>query len=63
MLHLELHRIERSLQQMDGAVVGGDDEVAVGPLRIFVSADEQFEGEAFENEIVSGGFADKVYTK
>ena len=38
---------------MDGAVVGGDDEVAIGPLRLFVSADEQFEGEAFENEIVS----------
>ena len=30
---------------MDGAVVGGDDEVTVRPLRIFVSADEEFEGE------------------
>ena len=34
---------------MDGAVVGGDDEVTVRPLRIFVSADQKF-----ENEIVSG---------
>ena len=62
-LDLELDGVEGGLQEMDGAVVGGDDEVAIGPLRLFVSADEQFEGEAFENEIVSGGFADKVYTK
>ena len=39
---------------MDGAVVGGDDEVAVGPRGIFVSADQKFESKAFENEIVSG---------
>jgi len=35
-------------------VVGGDDEVSIGPFRIFVSADQEFEGELFENEIVSG---------
>ena len=39
---------------MDGAVVGGDDEVTVRPLRIFVSADQKFESKKFENEIVSG---------
>ena len=37
-----------------GAVVGVDHQLAVGPLGIFVSADEEFEGESFENEIVSG---------
>lgn len=39
---------------MDGAVVGGDDEVAVGPLGVFVSADEKFQGVRFEDVIVSG---------
>ena len=47
---------------MDGAVVGGDDEVAIGPLRIFVSADQEFEGEPFENEIVSGTATPTVTT-
>ena len=40
------------MQQMDGAVVGGDDEVTVRPLRVFVSADQKFESKKFENEIV-----------
>ena len=39
---------------MDGAEVGVDHQLAIGPLRIFVSADEEFEGESFEHEIVSG---------
>ncbi len=30
-LRFELDSIEGGLHQMDGAVVGGDDEVAVGP--------------------------------
>ena len=42
------------MQEMDGAVVGGDDEVAIGPLGTFVSADQEFEGESFENEIGGG---------
>jgi hypothetical protein len=53
-LHFELDGVGGGLQEMDVAVVGGDDEVAVGPLRIFVSADQEFEGEMFENEIASG---------
>ena len=39
---------------MDGAEVGGDDQLPIGPLRIFVSADQKFESEPFEDEIVSG---------
>ena len=39
---------------MNRAVVGGDDEVAIGPLGIFVSAGQEFESEPFENEIISG---------
>ncbi len=33
---------------MNGAVVGVDDELAVKPVRIFVIADQQFQGELFE---------------
>jgi len=51
-LDFELDGVKGSLQQVNGAVVGGDDEIAVGPLRIFVSADEEFEGEAFEHGVV-----------
>jgi len=36
------------------AVVGVDDELAIGPLGVFVSADEEFERELFEYVIVSG---------
>ena len=32
---------------MNRAVVGVDDELAVGPGGIFVSADQKFEGEPF----------------
>jgi len=39
---------------MDVAVVGVDDQFPIGPLRIFMSADEEFEGEPFEDVIVSG---------
>jgi hypothetical protein len=53
-LDFELDRIERSLQQMDGAVVGVDHQLPIGPLGIFVSADQEFEGELFEDVIVSG---------
>ena len=39
---------------MDGAVVSVDHQLPIGPLRIFVSADQEFEGELFENVIVGG---------
>ena len=42
------------MQEMDGAVFGVDHKLPIGPLGIFVSADEEFESEPFENEIVSG---------
>jgi len=51
-LHLELDGVEGGLQEMDVAVVGGDDEVAIGPFGLLVSADEEFEGEPFENGVV-----------
>lgn len=53
-LHFELHSIEGNLQEMDGAVVGVDDELAIGPLGVFVSADQKFQSELFEDVIVSG---------
>ncbi len=53
-LHFELDRVEGSLQQMDGAVVGVDDELASRPLGIVVSADQKFQGELFEDVIVCG---------
>lgn len=37
---------------MDGAVVGVDDERAIVPIRIFVSADWQRQGELFEHGVV-----------
>jgi len=39
---------------MDVAVVGVDDQLPIGPLRIFMSADQKFESEPFENKSVSG---------
>jgi hypothetical protein len=39
---------------MDVAVVGDDDEVAVGPRGIPVSADQERQGEVFEDVIVGG---------
>lgn len=53
-LNFELDGVEGGLQKMDGAVVSGYDEVAIMPIRIFVSADQQFQGELFEGVIVSG---------
>jgi len=53
-LHFEPDSVEGSLQEMDGAVVGVDDEFAVGPVGVFVSADQKLQGEMFEHEIVCG---------
>ena len=36
-LHFELHSVEGGLQEMDGAVVGIDDELAIGPLGVLVA--------------------------
>ena len=38
-LHFELDGVEGGLEEMDGAVVGVDDELAARLLGIFVSAD------------------------
>ena len=48
-LKFELDGVEGGLQEMDVAEVGVDHQLPIGPLRIFVSADQKF-----ENEIVSG---------
>lgn len=45
----EIDSDEGGLLQMDGAVVDVDDEIAVGPVRVFASADQEFEGERFED--------------
>jgi hypothetical protein len=55
MCHLEAHEtrrctssshgVEGGLQEMDGSVVGIDDELAVEPVRVFVSADQKLQGE------------------
>jgi hypothetical protein len=39
---------------MDGTVVGGDDELAIGPRRVFFSADQKLKCELFEHVVVSG---------
>lgn len=52
--HFEPHSIEGRLQQMDAASIASDDQFAVGPLGIFMSADEEFQGELFEDVIVGG---------
>ncbi len=35
-------------------MVGVDDELAIGPLGIFVSADQEFQGELIEDVVVGG---------
>jgi hypothetical protein len=35
-------------------VVGVDDEFAIAPVGVFVSADQKLQGEVFEHEIVGG---------
>jgi hypothetical protein len=39
---------------MDGAVVGVNDELAIGPLGVFVSADQKLQRKQFEDVIVGG---------
>jgi hypothetical protein len=53
-LRFELHGVGDGLQKVDVAEVGGDDEVAVGPLGILMSADEKRQGELIEDVIVGG---------
>src|SRR4051794_15754530 len=52
--HFELDSVEGGLQEMNGAVVGVNDELAVEPVRIFVSADQKLQCELFEDVIVGG---------
>ncbi len=51
-LDFELHSVEGSLEEMDVAVVGGDDEIAVDPCGVFVSADEERQRKPFEHVVV-----------
>ena len=51
-LHFQLRRIERSLQEMDVAVVGLHHQLAIGPLGMFVSADQQFQSDLLEDGVV-----------
>jgi hypothetical protein len=39
---------------MNEAVVGVDDELSIEPVGVFVSADQKFECEMFEDKIVCG---------
>ena len=50
-LEFELQRIEGGLQEMYRTPVASDHQLPIGPLGIFASADPEFEGEPFENEI------------
>lgn len=43
-LHFEPHSVEGSLEQMNRAVVGIDDELAIRPLGVFVNADQKLQG-------------------
>ena len=51
-LDFELHGVEGSLEEMDRAVVSI--ELAIRPIRVFVSADQKLQGELFEDVIVGG---------
>jgi len=53
-LHFELDGVEGSLQEMDVVPVASDHQLPAHPLGIFVSADEELEGELFEDVIISG---------
>jgi hypothetical protein len=53
-LEFEADSVKRSLEEMDGAVVCVDDELAIGPLGVLVSADQKFQGKLFEHVIVGG---------
>jgi hypothetical protein len=47
LLRFELDSVEGGLEEMNGAVVGVDDELAIQPVRVLVSADQQFQGKLF----------------
>lgn len=51
---LESHSVEGSLQKMDGAVVGLDDELTIGPTRSFCQRRSEAQCELFEYVIVRG---------
>lgn len=52
--HFELGSVEGGVEEMDVAVVGMDDELAVRPVRVLVSADQKRQGDLFEDVIVGG---------
>lgn len=51
-LDFELHGVEGGLGKMDVGVVGVDHQFAIRPLGIFVSADEEGQGELFEHGVI-----------
>ncbi len=51
-LHFELHRIEGGLQEMNVGPVTSDHEFPIGPLGIFVSADQKRQGELIEYGVI-----------
>lgn len=53
-LEFEAYSVEGGLQQMNRAEVGVDDQLSIGPLGVPVSVDDEFEGELFDEVIVSG---------
>lgn len=50
-LAFELDSVEGGLEEMDVAVVGVDNELAVAPGRILVSTDQQCQGELMHHKI------------
>lgn len=48
-LDFELDCSKTGLQEMSLASVASDRQLAIGPIRNFVSADQKFQGERFED--------------
>jgi hypothetical protein len=53
-LNFEPHSVEGRLQEMNLAPVASDHELAARPVRVLMSADQEFQGELFEDVIVGG---------
>ena len=53
-LDFELDGVERGLYQVDVGPAASDHEFAIGPVGIFVSADQEGQGELFQHVIVCG---------
>ena len=53
-LDFELDGVDGGFEEMDVASVASDHQFAIGPVRVFASADQKFEGELFEHKIIGG---------